>query len=910
MEADSGIPTFTHLHVHSSYSLGIGLSTPVQICAHAQRAGYKAVALTDTNNTYGFIEFHLAARNYNLKPIYGAVVHHTSLVEAGRDRFPMALIALSRRGLANVTALTSLSATAYECGVALSREQLDEHHEDVVALVGTVRSEVSTLAHTGDDDNARVVIKSLHEIFGDNFFVEIQDHGDSEEKLHAQKLLELCRACGTRAALTQEVRYVSDEMKSVYELVRGVQNPHEQDDFFKMGQHLPDRSLRPPAELVRLYDIYPAAYEAAAEIEQRVEGDLLEGIAHPASLIKPPADAKQELLVRCTEGFYEHYRNLTHSQSLQYRSIIKQEIDQIGASGLLADFLLWQDVFGRLRRSGITLGPASGLALQSFCAHVLGITSYNPYEYDTGFHPMFDTHRGEVEIQLPAESRESALRILREALGEHSLVHAPVIERVTPARAVRMVAKVLEVGEGDLGDVLAIIARNPGVSLKSLCENDRQLGSVYKRSIPVREMLTRASLLEHLPCGIIRSRRSVTLAAVDLRDFLAHSVDERSGDTFIHASRDTLPIGAVYRIDFTPLTALGVARRTRQRLRIPDDGAYGRDQLQGADATVWRAVREGETTGVFLFEGQILQQHRESVQLDSMDDLTNFLALMRVRDDQKMIADRLKEYQAGAIYSDADPREVFRILRRTHGFILYNEQLRDILSFLTGKSPDEAERMLEGLRSANPRLLASFRSEFMRGMADRDLPMEAATRWFERFLFYVNQTMRRERVFADALLVYELFFFKVRHRGVFYVALLNTHAENADKRQVYLDYLSNQDMVLALDINRSEVAFTTEDGRIRTGFCAVSGLEPSAGEFIVRVRGKKGFASIDDFVQRLGRKGISREAVRNLIRAGAFDSFGGTKGDLNKALMHLLRPDAARKPKTRDRGQFELPFDS
>lgn len=887
----------------------MGLSTPVQICAHARRAGYQAVALTDTNGTYGYIEFHLAARGYGLKPVYGAVVHHTSCVEPGRDRFPMTLIALDRGGLANVVALTSFSAAAHESGVALSHEQLHEHRSGVVAFAGTARSELSTLAHAGGDDQARTVIGTLSEIFGDNFFIEIQDHGESEEKILAQKLLQLGRECDVRTLLTQEVRYVTDEMRNVYSLVRGIQKPREEDDFFKLGQSLPERSLRPPAEMVRLHGIYPHAYEAAAEIAGRIDGDLLDSLPPPASLIRPPVDAKQELLVRCTEGFSERYPDLTHSQNLQYRSIIKREIDGIAAAGLVPDFLLWHDVFGRLRRSGITLGPASGLAVQSFCAYVLGITSYDPYEYDIGFQPMFGTQRGEIEIQLPAESRETAIRILAEGLGPAALVHAPSIERVTPARAVRMVAKVLDVGEDDSQEVLQIVARNPGVPIKNLCENDRQLGSVYKRSIPIRDMLTRASLLEHLPCGIIRSRRSVALAAVDLKGILAHTVDERTGDVFIHASRDTLPIGSVFRIDFTPLTALGVVRRARKRLRIPDQAAYARKQLPGSDTTVWRAVREGETLGIFLFEGQVIQQHRESVDLESMDDLTNFLTLMRVRDDQKIVAERLKSFQAGAIFSDADPREVFRILRRTRGFVLYDEQLRDILCHLAGKSPEQAERMLDELRSANPRMLASFRSEFMKGTANRDVPMEVADGWFERFLHYVNQTMRRERVFADALLVYELFFLKVRHRGAFYAALLNTHAENRDKLQVYLDYLSRQDMVLGLDVNRSSVEFTTEDGRIRTGLCAVSGLDRAATDFIVRVRGKKGFTSIEDFVHKLGRKGISRAAVRNLIRAGAFDGFGETKGELDKSLVRLLRPDP-RKKRAGHTGQLKLPFDT
>jgi len=910
--ADSDIPVFTHLHVHSSYSVGIGLATPEELCAHAKRSGYRSVALTDINGTYGYLEFHRAAKKYGIKPIYGAIVYHTSLASPGRERFTMTLLATSHTGLRNVTALTSLSATAYESGIALSHEQLQEHGDDVIALVGTVHSEIATLLLGGDDDGAANVLGGLKEVFRDRLYVEIQDHGDRAEKALAQELAALATKVSVAPVLTQEIRYTRPEMGDVYGLLSGIRHPYEESDFFKIDPDAPDRSMRSAKDMERLHSTYTQAFRNTFHVDRRILTDLLAHIDQPSALIDRLGGSKQSLSDLCTERFYKRYGNLSSADTDRYQSIIGNETNLITAAGLIPTFLLYHNIVTRLRRAGVVLGPATGINLQSLCAYLLEITSYNPYAYNPDFVPWFDSRieaMAELEIQLTSENRASAVELLRDMVGAGSFAYVPAVERITPARAVRMVSGILDVGEDDVNEILRIIGQHPGLSIKALSEEDRRLAKVYKRSVRAREVITQAALLENLPSGFIKSRRTVALSAVPLTNYLAHSIETDSDDLFIHASRDVLPMEPILRIDFTPLSALNVVDRIDSALQREGKINYAWDRFPANDRAVWKEVRKGDPTGVFLFEGQTVRELRETFELRSIDDLINLLTLMRVRGDEGNLADRIKAFQRGEIFSGSDPPGIFRILRTTRGHILYDEQLRDILVVLTGADPAEAVSMLEDAKAIDPATLARGRGRFMRAMADHDVPMESATTWFERVLFYARQTIRRERVTADAILVYKMFYLKVYHSGFFYQAVLNIHRDNVGKVAKYLDHLNRHGMLLPLDINRSSYGFGSEDNKVRVGFCVVDGIDRMTVDHIIKLRGKNGFRTMAAFVQRTQPKGINGDQIDKLVMAGAFDTLDESRASLKKAVGKQPKKKSTASKRVK-KDQMELPFDS
>ncbi|UCH83862.1 MAG: PHP domain-containing protein, partial [Candidatus Latescibacterota bacterium] len=543
----SPLPPFAHLKVFSSYSVGIGLNTPDDICAHAKRSGFESVALTDTNGTYGFVEFHQAARKYGIKPIYGIVVHHHPVSGSGEERFPVTLLATSRDGLKNVASLASLHAAVADQSGALDIELFKPHTEGVVAYVGAVESELAGAFLAEDERRAADVVDVFQRLFGDRLFIEIQDHGIKEERDLASALLELAARVRVAPILTQEVRYVDKGMGKLYGTLRGIRHPGRESDFFDIRRELADWSMKSNLEMSQLRPFYEAAYDNTSVVSDAIAGDLLDEIESEAAgstMLLETDDDRDELVRQCTREFQSRYEALSNTEILRYRAIVDEEARQAVEEGLTPIVFLCREIMTKLREANVDLGPATALNFQSQCAHLLGITSFDPYRYKPDFQPAFlagSPEMREIEIQLTGDTRAVAMQTLFEMFEFCTLAYLPAIERITPAKAVRMVSAVVQLSEEELKEIQGIIGRHPGVPIKKLYEQDHRLGLLYKRSIAARDLLTRAALLENLPTGIIKSRRSLALSPVPLTDFLGHSIDPDSGDLFVQAGRDGLP---------------------------------------------------------------------------------------------------------------------------------------------------------------------------------------------------------------------------------------------------------------------------------------------------------------------------------------------------------------------------------
>jgi DNA polymerase-3 subunit alpha len=666
--------------------------------------------------------------------------------------------------------------------------------------------------------------------------------------------------------------------------------------------------------MAKLYYAYHEAYENTVVLDRMVSGDLLdemqflEGQPDLRTSVWRFRDARSTFQDKVNRRFDLYFHFLSRRGRASVKTILDFEIELIKKLGLEETFLLYHEIVSTFRDAKISLGPATGLSVQSLCAYLLGITFFNPYEFDESFQPLLDPASGKsgiLEVQLGSGDREAAVQCLQNIFDRHCIAYIPTVEHITPSRAVKIVAKSLDMDDTDIGEILKITMSSPGRPLKSLIETSKALGQIYRRSARVRELISQAALIEGLPCGFIRSKRSVVVSPRPIRESLGYAIDKSANELFVQATREVFPIGGMYRIDFTPLSALTVCVKTDRELRKNRKKVFGWDQLAIDDKSTWQDIQKGQATGVYLLESPLIQDQVKAFSPQSIEDLTHFLALMRMRDDEKSFAERIEAFQSGTGIDFAYLPDLVPLLNRTHGLILYEEQLRDILILLTGVDAGKAYRMLECFRVGGPGELSELRGEFMKGTADREIPLESANEWFEKTLYYAKRTMSRQRILADALLIYKAFHLKCHHPFYYYLSLLNTYYDNETKVKNYLAFLHDMDALLPIDINKSELYYTLEKEKIRMGLSMVDGVSYASLLRILKARGRRRFRSLEQFIRRTKGVGVSMEEVGNLILLGAFDFTGISRTNLVNALPELYE-QPVNGATNGLKGQYEL----
>ena len=761
------IRPFVHLRVLSSYSLGLGLSSPGDVCRHAARLGFGAVALTDVSGTYGFVEFHRAARETGIKPIYGTLVFLDWNLPGHAHEPVQSLIALAldRAGLRNVCAIASASAVRRERREGLSSSHLDGLTEGVVALT-RVDPRASGLS-------ARHLLGPLHELFGDRLFVEVRAGlpaaGHAVQKDTVAQAAEL----GVPCVLTQDVRFVGPARPQLFDLMASLEEPGFEHRVFsdrRAGDSSPDHGMVSASDISPAYDEFPEAYTNASLIASLVQPDLFDALEDApgdvpagdifAAPVSVSLRARVEALdARASSALSKDQRELS-------RTRVDHELSLIEAAHLEPTLLRFERLVGLLRDIDARLGPATGLSVQSRCAYLLGITSFDPYTVDTRFEPSFAAREpwGSVfDLQISPEDRPAVLAIVNRAFAGASVGYVPSVEHLTAARSMRMVAKWLDTPAEDIDEAIRAATRFQGVTLRQLAEDNRTFAALYKRSAAFRELVAHAASVEGLPFGFARTKRTVIVSPRPLRDFFGQTVSPTTGDHFVQATRDSFPLGAVLRIDLALLRMLAILPGSTDRV---------------VDPKAYRLIEKEDLEGIHLLEGAP-GRLAPGFGIRSFDDLVHFVALLRRRRSGINLANRLAAFR-GAPHVVPAAVQVGGILAPTNGMLLFRDQLRDVAAALTGWTRVDATAFRARLADRSPGNLAAMRQEFFSQTVEQSVSLEDATEWFGRLVRESDWAVDRQRVIAECLLTERALHMKWTQREEF----LGRLAEYADDRRV------------------------------------------------------------------------------------------------------------------------------
>ncbi len=850
---------FVHLRVLSSYSLGHGLSSPADVCRHARRIGFDAVALTDVGGTHGFVEFHRAAREVGVKPIYGAllVLDWSEAPRAGDPVQTLIVLALDRTGLRNVCAAATLSATRRERREAMTVADVEPLADGVVAI--------ASFKAAPDGPSPRHYFSALRDAFGDRVFVEYRDDFIEAAKEAQARTIAEAASVGVAPVLVQDVRFVGPARHQLIDLVASATERAFEHRMFsdpRVGDTGVDHGMRTAAEMSDAHDDAPEAHSNAALIAALVQPDLLEQVeareapTH-ADMFDAPGEAVRALRARVLAAFDE--RIGARDDADTRRAALEEELKAIADAGLAETMLQFADVVGRLRRAGVVIGPATGLALQSTAAYLLGVTAFDPVPVDARFHARFDAARI-LEIQTAPEFRPRVLGTLNRVFDGAGIGYVPSVEHITAARALRILARRLDAVPRELEDAIKVASRHHGVTLRELSEDNRAFGASYRKSAAFRDIVSHAAAIEGLPFGFARTKRSVIVSPKPLRASFAFTVDPETGERFVQATRDSFPVGDIARVDIATLQVLAV---------LGDDaGAPPADEAAGFDL-----VARTDVEGVYLLEGAP-GRLASMFGVTTFADLVHFVALLRQRRTGVALAERVATFRASDRAVPAASR-VGDVLASTHGLLLFDDQLRDVVARLTAMGAGDATALAARLRDHAPSNLATLRREFLSHTVEAGVSFEDASAWFTRLLRHAHTVLNRQRVIAEALVVRRCLDAKARDRAGFFARLLDT-AIDAEKRARYRASLEQDGLWLSASVAASARGHTVEGGRVRAPLWTVDGVTRDASDAIIRMRGTPRAIDEQEFRLAASSTGISLEVIDALIRARAFDGVAGT----------------------------------
>jgi DNA polymerase III alpha subunit len=858
--ATRNIRPFVHLRVLSSYSLGLGLSTPGEICRHARRVGFDTVALTDVSGTFGFAEFHRAARDVGVKPIYGTLL----FVDWSNPPSPddpvqsLILLALDRTGLRNVCAAATISATRREARRGVYLEDLEGLGDGVVAIAG--------LDLARPDLEIRHLLLPLREVFGDRVFIESRDGLAETERAAQEAFVADARAAGVAPVLVQDVRFVGPARPQLAELAATGDDASFEHQVFgdaRAGDASGAHGMRTAAEMSGAFDAQPEAHANAALIAALVHPDLFDATeqsGEPAGAIPmfDPAGERRGMLRARLDSALRTREAGGGPPADALRASVASELARIERLGTEDRFLQYEEIVRRLRAAGVTIGPATGLTLQSRCAWLLGITVFDPYALDEHFDPEFEGRADEtriLDLQIAPEQRPRVLATLNNVYDDASIGYVPSVEHITAARAMRIAARRVELPPAELEEALHIATRHPGTSLRELSEDNRSLGRLYRASPQFRDLVAHAASIEGLPFGFSRTKRTIAVASRSLRAMFGYTVNAETGDHFIQSTRDSFPLGGIRRIDIDALHVLAWIGR---------DGNW-----DAGDAEPYALVSYGDLEGIHLLEGRP-GALAPGFGINGFEDLVHFVALLRHRGGAPGLSARLEAFRAAApVVPSADL--VGEILAPSNGWVLFRDQARDVLARLTGLRPPDASAMLGRFRDHSPGNLATLRREFLSLTVEVGVPLDDATAWFGRFLRLAERAQDRQRVLAECLIIHRALVFKHGDRTQFFAHLLD-HTPGGEKRRRYKELLETEGKWLPADINLSGRRHRVEAGKIRAPLWDVNGVTREVADSIIRMRGSNRYANVDEFRCAAAEAAINFEVVETLVRVGAFDS--------------------------------------
>ncbi len=914
---------FVHLHLHTEYSLLDGATRIDTLFDACKEKNMPAVAITDHGNMYGAYHFYCLAKKKGIKPIIGCEFYMADdlTVKSGdvkREFNHLVLIAKNNTGYKNLVKLNSIGfVDGYYYKPRIDFKTLSQHSEGLICLSACIAGQLPRLLRDGMWEEARKLVRQYKELFGEDYYIELQDHGIADEIYVMPKLIKIAEEFGVELVATNDVHYLKESDAEMQDILLCVQTGKFFDDPGRMRFEGTQFYLKDYDEMAEKFSYVPQALENTLKIAEKCNVSIEKKPLLPP--YKPdngmtPYEFLKDLLEK---GLKRRYKEITP----EIRQRADYELEVVSKMGFVEYYLIVWDFINYAHEHGIPVGPGRGSGAGSIIAYAIGITQVEPLRYGLIFERFLNPERvsmPDFDIDFCMDRRGEVIDYVIEKYTKPRVAQIVTFGRMKAKNAVKDVCRVLRVPYAEGDKITKLIPLNATLKnafgLDGKNEGVPELMEIYK-DYSMKRVIDLAIALEDMPRQTGMHAAGVVICREDLSDNVPL---QRSGDdiTTQYNMKEVEELGLL-KMDFLGLRTLTDIDKTIKIVKETTGEEFDFEDCQYDDPNVFELIASGNTDAVFQLESGGMKRVMKDLKPDCLEDIIAGISLYRPGPMQ-FIPDYIKGKRDPKSVHYAHPM-LEPILGVTNGCMVYQEQVMQICRSLAGYSYGQADEVRRAMGKKKMDVMALHRNYFINGKVNdngeveiegavrRGVPKETAELLFDQMYAFAQYAFNKSHAAAYAYVSYQTAYCKRYHPVEYLAAVLNNRITNIDDIKKYIAYGKENNIdFLPPDINKSGVSFTVENGKIRFALAAIKNIGSGSMEKIVEERKTHGdFVSLEDFLKRVESQYLNKRLVENLIKSGAFDCFKVSRAQMISVFEPLMEMVYADKKK-KESGQFSM----
>ncbi len=900
---------FIHLHLHSQFSLLDSSLKVSDLVSKAVEHNMPAIALTDHGNMLGAVNFYKEARAKKIKPIIGSELYVAPVTRFDKpdkkndiaNYNHLVVLVKNKEGYRNLSELISISfLEGFYRKPRIDKEVLEKFKGGLVVLSACIQGEIAWKLLRGREEEAYEAAKWYRNTFGDDFYLEVQDHGLDMQIEVMPKLIEMSKDLDIPYVITNDVHYLNQEDADVRDILICLQTNNVLSNPDRpMKKETEDMYLKSPEEMWAKFGQYPDALNITMDIAAKCNYDFTLGKYFLPKFAVPQETTVDDYFEKVCRAGFERLRSVLDGKKhpiKEYEERLDYEVEKIREMGFPGYFLIVWDIIRFSKEHDVPVGPGRGSVVGSLVAYVMDITTVDPLEYDLIFERFLNPERismPDIDIDFDGEQRDKVIRYIREKYGEENTAQIVTFGKMKAKLAIRDIGRVLEIPLNDVNRIAKMIPEGPKVDLRSEIKNNEELQKEIKHVPETKKMIEYALKLENNIRHTGMHAAGVVIAPKRLTEFMP--LYKTRDDIVTQFEKEEVEEVGLLKMDILGLKTLTIIKNILREIKEVEGKDIDTEKVPLTDEKTYKVFQEGDTDGIFQFESSGMREYLKRSKPDKITDLIALNALYRPGPLGSGMAERYVLRKLGKEKVEYLFTELEDILWDTYGIILYQEQVMRISVVLAGFPMSKADQMRKIMGKKQVHKLPGVKKEFVEGAVKRGFNKKKAEEIFSQMATFAEYGFNKSHSTAYAILAYQTAYLKAHFPVYFMSANLTSEAEKASTSSKVIQYISEAKKmgleVLAPDINKSVEGFRVQTGcSIRFGLQGLKNVGASAIKNTLEARDKDGpFKDYSDFLTRVDLSKVNKTTLESLIMSGALDSFGVKRRALFESVEQVIQ---------------------